>query len=59
MNYVRISYASALLLVTLDHQLYWFDVVNICGLMCVLVCWFDVVKLSAGCADVETIICCI
>ena len=48
-SYVRISCASALLLVTLSRQLCWLAAVNICGLMCVLVCWFDVVKLSVDC----------
>ena len=48
-SYMRISCVSALLLVTLSHQLCWLDTVNICGLMCVLMCWFDVVKLLVGC----------
>jgi hypothetical protein len=32
-----------------NKLLCWLDAVNICGLMCILVCRFDVVKLSVGC----------
>ena len=49
-----VSYAcTSALLVTLSLQLLWLDAVNIYGLICVLVCWFDVVKvkLSAGCCS--------
>jgi hypothetical protein len=44
-NYVRISCISALLLVTLSLQLRELDAANICGLVCGLMCWFDMVKL--------------
>jgi hypothetical protein len=50
--YMRISCVSALLLVTLNRQLSWLDAVNICGLMCVLVCWFDVVNYQRVAAHV-------
>jgi midasin (ATPase involved in ribosome maturation) len=46
--------------VTLNRQLCWFDAVNICRLMCGLVCRFDVMKLYRWLAvDVRTIIFCI
>ena len=56
---ISVSYAHALaLLIILSLQLLWLDAVNICGLMCGLMCRFDVwTRMPVWYGDTLTVAC--